>query len=317
MPFSLHSSEANFRVARRLDEVAEILGAQGANPYRVRAYRRAAETLRHLHGSVAEILREQGEPGLRTLPGIGESLARSIATLLMTGSLPMLNRLRGETDSDSLLASVPGIGKQLAARLRRDLRIRTLEQLEAAAHDGRLKDIAGIGEKKLAGIMDSLATRLGRVRPQRRSDSEKSPEPGVEEILDVDREYRQKGTDGTLPKIAPRRFNPNKEAWLPILHSERGNRHYIALFSNTARAHQMGKTADWVVLYCETKKGEQQYTVITSERGPLLGKRIVRGRELECMEYYYRQANMKRPTADVPSDISETPSLIRSVASGA
>ena len=51
MPFSLHSSEANFRVARRLDEVAEILGAQGANPYRVRAYRRAAETLRHLHGS--------------------------------------------------------------------------------------------------------------------------------------------------------------------------------------------------------------------------------------------------------------------------
>jgi Holliday junction resolvasome RuvABC DNA-binding subunit len=289
MPFSLDSSEANFRVASRLDEVAEILEAQGANPYRVRAYRRAAETVQHLHGSVAEILREQGEPGLRKLPGIGETLARSIATLLMTGSLPMLNRLRGETDSESLLASVPGIGKQLAKRLRRDLGIRTLEQLEAAAHDGRLKDIAGIGEKKLAGIADSLATRLGRVRPQRRTDSEKSPEPSVDEILDVDREYRQKASHGTLPKIAPRRFNPTKEAWLPILHSERGNRHYIALFSNTARAHEKGKTTDWVVLYCETRNGEQQYTVITSERGTLLGKRIVRGRELECMDYYYRQ----------------------------
>ena len=136
-PFSPDDSEINLRVARRLDEVAEILEAQGANPYRVRAYRRAAETLRHLHGSVAQVLRKQGEPGLRQFPGVGESLARSIATLLMTGSLPMLNRLRGETDSESLLASVPGIGKQLARRLRRDLRIRTLEQLEAAATAGR------------------------------------------------------------------------------------------------------------------------------------------------------------------------------------
>lgn len=288
-PFSPDDSEINLRAARRLDEVAEILEAQGANPYRVRAYRRAAETLRHLHGSVAQVLRKQGEPGLRQFPGVGESLARSIATLLMTGSLPMLNRLRGETDSESLLASVPGIGKQLARRLRRDLRIRTLEQLEAAAHDGRLKEIAGIGEKKIAGIIDSLATRLGRVHTPPHDAGEKSREPTVDEILDVDREYRQKIADGTLPKIAPRRFNPAREAWLPILHSERGTRHYTALFSNTARAHEKGKTTDWVVLYCETKNGEHQYTVITSERGTLLGKRIVRGRELECMDYYDRQ----------------------------
>jgi len=305
MPLAANCSEVNSRVARRLDEVADILEAQGANPYRVRAYRRAAETLRHLRGSVAEILRQQGEPGLRKLPGIGESLARSIATLLMIGTLPMLNRLRGETDSELLLASVPGIGKQLAARLRRDLRIRTLEQLEAAAHDGRLKDIAGIGEKKLAGIIDSLATRLGRVRPLRRSDVEKSPGPSVDEILDVDREYRQKAGDGSLPKVAPRRFNPNREAWLPILHSERGKRDYIALFSNTARAHEKGKTADWVVLYCETKNGEQQYTVITSERGPLLGKRIVRGHELECMEYYYRQGEIRVPEVESRGSVQQ------------
>jgi DNA polymerase (family 10) len=298
MPVLGNCSEINFRVARRLDEVAEILAAQGANPYRVRAYRRAAETVRHLHRPAAEILHEQGEPGLRKLPGIGERLARSIATLLRTGSLPLLNRLRGETDSESLLASVPGIGKQIAARLRHDLRVRSLEQLEAAAHDGRLKDIGGIGEKKLAGIIDSLATRLRRVRPLRLSDNEKSPEPSVDEILDVDREYREKATAGTLAKIAPRRFNPNREAWLPILHSERGTRHYIVLFSNTARAHEKGKTTDWVVLYCETRNGEQQYTVITSERGPLLGKRIVRSRELECMEYYYRQRAIRVPEVE-------------------
>ncbi|MGN6735555.1 MAG: helix-hairpin-helix domain-containing protein, partial [Candidatus Binatia bacterium] len=233
--------------------------------------------------------REQGEPGLRNLPGIGESLARSIATMLMSATLPMLNRLRGETDSESLLASVPGIGKQLARRLRRDLRIRTLEQLEAAAHDGRLKEIAGIGEKKIAGIIDSLATRLGRVHTPLHDAVEKSREPTVDEILDVDREYRQKIADGTLPKIAPRRFNPAREAWLPILHSESGTRQYSSLFSNTARSHEKVKTNDWVVLYCETKNGEHQDTVITSERGTLLGKRIVRGRELECMDYYDRQ----------------------------
>ena len=223
----------------------------------------------------------------------------------MTGALPMLNRLRGETDSASLLASVPGIGKQIADRLRRDLGIHTLEELEAAAHDGRLKDIAGIGEKKLAGIADSLAARLGRARPLRRSDKKEPPEPSVDEILDVDREYRQKAGDGTLPTIAPRRFNPNREAWLPILHSERGSRHYIALFSNTPRAHEKRKTTDWVVVYCETKGGEQQYTGITSERGPLLGKRIVRGRELECMDYYYRQKEIHVPEEENQGSLPE------------
>jgi hypothetical protein len=306
MIFFLNSSDTNFLVARRLDEVANILATQGANPYRVRAYRRAAETMRHLHGSVADILREQGEPGLRKLPGIGERLARSIAILVITGALPMLNRLRGETDSASLLASVPGIGKQLAERLGRDLGIHTLEQLEAAAHDGRLRDIAGIGAKKLAGIADSLATRLGRARPLRRTDRKEPREPSLDEILDVDREYRHKVMHGTLPKIAPRRFNPNNEAWLPILHSERGNRHYIALFSNTARAHEKGKTTDWVVLYCETSNGEQQYTVITSERGPLVGKRIVRGRELECMDYYYRQGEIRVPEVENRSNAQQT-----------
>jgi DNA polymerase/3'-5' exonuclease PolX len=111
----------NFRIARRLEEVAQILESQGGNPFRVQAYRHAAETLRGLSRPAEEILRQEGEPGLRKLPGIGERLARAIATLLITGRLPMLDRLRGETDSALLLASVPGIGKRLAARLYREL----------------------------------------------------------------------------------------------------------------------------------------------------------------------------------------------------
>jgi putative hydrolase len=276
--------ELNFRIARRLEEVAQILEAQNVNRYRVHAYLGAAETLRRLDRSVGEIFREGGEPALRELPGVGERLAGAIATLLLTGRLPMLERLRGKTDANVLLSSVPGIGKSLAPRLRRDLGIETLEQLEAAAHDGRLKDIAGLGAKKIYGIIDSLAARLGRVRPPPLSGS--AEQPTVAELLDVDNEYRAKAAGGELHRIAPRRFNPRGEAWLPILHTARGKRHYMALFSNTARAHELNRTADWVVVYCDSEKGERQYTIITSNREPMRGKRIVRGRESECLAYY-------------------------------
>jgi Holliday junction resolvasome RuvABC DNA-binding subunit len=301
----------NFRIARRLEEVAQILEAQGGNPYRVQAYCNAAKTLRRLPRPAEEILRQEGEPGLRKLPGIGARLARSIATLLVTGRLPMLDRLRGESDSTLILASVPGIGKRLAAKLHRQLGIDTLEQLETAAHTGRLKEIGGIGEKRLAGIIDTLSARLGRVRLLQGTGSGAA----VAEILDVDREYREKAAAGDLPTIAPRRFNPTREAWLPILHTRRGERHYTGLFSNTARAHQMGKTRDWVVLYYDGRNGEHQCTVITSQRGPLTGKRIVRGRETECLEYY-RQAELRGTETDDSSGVLKTAPPVRAVATG-
>ena len=198
----------------------------------------------------------------------------------------MLDRLRGESDHEALLASVPGIGKVLAARMHDELDIHSLEQLEAAAHDGRLKELMGLGEKRVAGIMDSLASRLGRVKV--RPALYKYEEPSVAEILNVDREYREKAAAGGLQTIAPRRFNPKCEAWLPILHTQRGRRHYSVLFSNTARAHEMKKTKDWVVMYYDSRDGERQCTVITSQRGPLANKRIVRGREEECAGFYQK-----------------------------
>ena len=270
----------NSQVAVRLAEVALILEAQGANVFRVGAYRRAAAMLRGLERPIDEIVRKEGIEGLQNLPGIGETLARFIHQLVMTGRLPMLERLRGDSDPITLLRTVPGIGKVTAQRLYDELGIESLEELEAAAHDGRLRPI--IGEKRLAGIRDSLATRLGRVRARTLwSDMD---QPAVAEILDVDEEYRKKVAQAVLPKIAPRRFNPKKEQWLPILHTRRGKRNYTALFSNTQRAHQLSKTSDWVVIYYDRGSGERQCTVITASYGPLTGKRIVRGREAECAE---------------------------------
>jgi hypothetical protein len=272
------AARVNDDVAGRLTEAAWLLRDQGADPYRVNAYLRAASAVRHHAEPVDVLFRREGLDGLMALPGVGDTIARAIREVLAHGRLPMLERLRGESDPVHLLATVPGVGRVFAERLHDELGLETLADLEAAAHDGRLETVAGFGAKRIAGIRDSLAHRLGRVRltqPDR-------PAPDVGELLDVDREYREKAAAGQLRQIAPRRFNPAGEAWLPILHTTRGPRHYTALFSNTARAHRAGTTRDWVVLYHDDGHGERQHTVITATHGRLAGRRVVAGREAEC-----------------------------------
>ncbi|MFP5354466.1 MAG: helix-hairpin-helix domain-containing protein [Gemmatimonadota bacterium] len=284
----------NRQVADRFDEAASLLEQQQANPFRVQAYRNAAETIRTLPRGVGEILHQEGLEGLDRLPTIGPALARAISLIVDTGRFPMLDRLRGEHDPIEVLTSVPGVGPKLAQRLHDELGIATLEALEAAAHDGRLAKTPGFGEKRVAGIRDALATRLGRRRTGAQTTARddgggeygREGEPTVAELLDVDREYREASEAGTLHLIAPRRFNPGRKAWLPVLHTAREGRHYTALFSNTARAHQQGRTHDWVVLYFDGADGERQHTVVTQPSGPLAGRRVVRGRERECAEYY-------------------------------
>jgi DNA polymerase (family X) len=95
--------------------------------------------------------------------------------------------------------------------------------------------------------------------------------------------------DGELPTIASRRFNPTGERWLPVWHTQRGERQYTVLFSNTAWAYQFGTTHDWVVLYYNGGRGEGQSTAVASQRGRLKGKRIVRSREAEYVRYYQAQ----------------------------
>ena len=88
-------------------------------------------------------------------------------------------------------------------------------------------------------------------------------------------------------KIAPKRFNPKGEAWLPLLHTVRGAWHFTALYSNTARAHQLRRITGWVIIYFH-KDGEPegQCTVVTETRGEATGRRVVRGHEADCLRYY-------------------------------
>ena len=130
-------------------------------------------------------------------------------------------------------------------------------------------------------IRTALAERLGR--PRLRQLRRTQQRPPVSLLLDVDRKYRERAGLGELRKIAPKRFNPTREAWLPILHTRREGWEFTALFSNTRLAHELGRTADWVIVYYHTNSSpEGQCTIVTETHGPLAGRRVVRGREKEC-----------------------------------
>jgi len=281
------AGSVNARFADRLREAADLLEAQRANPFRVSAYRKAAATILALPGDVAKIADSEGLPGLQALPNIGRGIAAALLEMTRTGRWIQLERLRGNADPVQLLTVVPGLGHRLAERIHEELHVDTLEGLELAAHDGRLESVPGVGPRRAAAIRASLQTMLSRSRPQLTVLRDGTTGPSVATLLAVDREYRRAAEAGTLPTIAPRRFNPSGEAWLPVLHTVRDGWHFTALFSNTAQAHQLGRTRDWVVIYFyDDEHSEGQHTVVTETHGPLVGRRVLRGREAECRTHY-------------------------------
>lgn len=272
--------QLNEQAAEIFRECAGILQHQAANPFRVNAYVRAANVLDSLQDDVRELLDREGIDGLVKLPGIGKGLAAAIDEIARTGRLSQLDRLRGEASPETLFQTLPGVGRKLAEDIHETLHVDTLEALETAAHDGSLLTVPGVGERRAAAIRAGLSALLGRGQGQR---SRLGPAPPVRLLLAIDASYRKRAAAGELPKIAPKRFNPEGKAWLPILHTEREGWHFTALFSNTARAHDLGKTDDWVVIYFyDEDHQEGQCTVVTETHGPMQGERVVRGREGEC-----------------------------------
>jgi len=276
----------NHDIAQRLDEVAELLEATGANPFRVRAYRNGAEAVRRIRRPVGEILDCEDLMGLEDVPAIGRSLARSIERLLRTGRLPLLDRLRVAKDPRRLFATIPDIGPELARRIHEQLGISSLADLQRSAWDGRLAALPGMGPKRLRAVRDALAARMRRPAGSRAASPPADNGPPVEELLDVDREYRLLAETNRLPRVAPKRFNPTGEAWLPVLRTTRRSRQYTALYCNTARAHELSRVRDWVTIVTNRPAGHGRWLVITAAYGPMRGRRIVMGREAECVEHY-------------------------------
>jgi hypothetical protein len=276
---------SNAEIAARLREMADLLEQQEASPFRVNAYRRAAGTIETLREPLHEWASRKGHHAFEELPAIGRGIAAAIREMLATGHWTQLERLRGSVDPTALFARIPGIGADLAHRIHDDLGVETLEALETAAYDGRLAGVPGIGGRRLQGVRAGVAAAIGRspIRHQPASPAR----PGVAELLAIDAQYRAQAQADKLRRIAPKRFNPTGEAWLPVMHGQRGAWHFTALYSNTARAHELGRTRDWVVIYYyDDEHVEDQCTVVTETAGQLSGLRVVRGREHECAEQY-------------------------------
>ena len=266
----------NTHMANRLQQGADLLETQHANQHRVLAYRRAATAIQQLDEPASSIYHREGLSGLIALPAIGRSFALAIADVVETGRWRWLDRLNGHVEPDLLLRTVAGIGPGLAHRLHLELGIETLEELESAAHDGRLASLPGFGDKRVQSVRDSLAGRLANRGSALHQDIVSPSSATISELLEIDAEYRAEAAAGRLASIVPRRFNPSGDRSIPVSHTSRHGRHFTALFSNTALAHQLGQTDDWVVIYADSPD-QGHWTVVTETRGLHAGERVVRG----------------------------------------
>jgi DNA polymerase (family 10) len=168
------------------------------------------------------------------------------------------------------LRGLPGVGEKLAGLIEEYAKAGKVELLESLKKEVKAEDLA----------------KVSKERQKHPSAEGNTPMLPVGLILEMDAEYREKAKGGKLKRIAPKLLNPEKKAWLPILATERKGWKFTIMFSNTETAHKLGKTDDWVVVYYEKGKGENQCTVVTEHRGEMKGKRVVRGREAECKKHY-------------------------------
>jgi DNA polymerase (family X) len=146
----------NQQIAAVFDEVADLLEFQGANAFRVRAYRNAARTIHDLTESVADIVADP-KRSLCDIEGIGKDLAEKIATLVKTGSLPMLQELLSEIPESVLaILRVPGLGPKRAAQLYHELKVATLDELREACLLHRVQQLKGFGAKMEETILQGL-----------------------------------------------------------------------------------------------------------------------------------------------------------------
>jgi hypothetical protein len=291
----MSTGQTNADIAQVLDRIAELLEYENANPFRVRAYREGAQSIRSTDHPVADYIKHDQTNKLDALPSVGSGITAVVGEYVESGKSGLLEELESRASPEAVMAKVPGIGKELASRIVDQLHIKTLPELEQAAHNGELASVEGFGAKRVEGIRTSLAGMLSQTlrTNQRERTAEASKQaaesgghPSVSLLLDIDADYRKGAEKDKLQKIAPKRFNPNNEAWLPVLHAKRDGWEFTALFSNTAQAHKLQKTDDWVVIYYKRGDTERQHTVVTETKGPLKGKRVVRGRDAENRSFY-------------------------------
>ncbi|HTS86687.1 MAG TPA: DNA polymerase/3'-5' exonuclease PolX [Usitatibacter sp.] len=153
----------NADIARAFDEVADLLELQGANAFRVRAYRNAARMTGDTGFDIASRIAKGQE--MPKMPGIGPDLAGKMREIALTGTCAALEDLRREFPAGvTELLRVPGLGPRRVAALHARIHVDNLEELARAASEGRLRELPGFGEKTEQRVLQAVGARLSKAR---------------------------------------------------------------------------------------------------------------------------------------------------------
>jgi DNA polymerase (family 10) len=197
----------NSDIADIFNKVADLLDIEGANPFRVRAYRNAARAVSNLPQNVSDMI--ESEKDLTQLPGIGKDLAGKIQEIVETGSLAQLEELEGKTSPELIkLMKVAGLGPKRVKALNRNLGVTNLKELKKAAQQGKVREIEGFGEKTEKAILEELEEVEGKQEERiKLREAEQRARPlvaylektkGVKEITVAGSYRRRKETVGDL-----------------------------------------------------------------------------------------------------------------------
>jgi DNA polymerase (family 10) len=235
----------NVEIAEAFNRLADLLEIEGANPFRVRAYRNAARTVEDLPRSAAAML-AAGED-LSELPGIGRDLAGKIAELVGTGRLTLLDEVAKRTPKTLAdLATIPGLGPKRVKALYQDLKIETPADLVAAVESGRLRALPGFGAKTEQKILSEMKRTGAAEQRMRLFDAEQFAGPLLAYL---------KGQKGVMEATIAGSYRRRKETVgdLDILvTAKRGARiadRFIA-YDEVDRVVSKGTTRSAVILRC-------------------------------------------------------------------
>lgn len=153
----------NQRIARIFEEIADLLEIKGENPFRIRAYRKAALSIDSLAEDVVNLIEERR---LEKVPGIGKDLAQKIEEIVRTGTIEQVENLRKEIPPSIIeFLSIPGLGPKTAKIIYDNLKIKSIDELDRMAKEHKLQKLPGIREKTEENIIRGIEIlRAGRER---------------------------------------------------------------------------------------------------------------------------------------------------------
>ena len=151
-------SRDNAEVARVLQQIADMLEFKNENPFKIRSYQMAAETIGSMGTPVTDLAARGGASELQKIPGIGKSISGQIIEILEMGKSAYFEELSKDTPATVLdLRRVSGIGLKTAQLLYRDFGVKSLPELKVLAEGGGLTSVPGLGEKTIDRVRRSIA----------------------------------------------------------------------------------------------------------------------------------------------------------------